>query len=257
MSTVCQFERLSWTELAAHRDAGAGLVLLPCGATEQHGPHLPVNTDTVIAERVCLEAATRSGVLVLPALAYTVSSGHTRKWPGTFSLRHETFIHTVCEIAGWLRSGGWSRLLLVNSHFGNDASLRVAVEKIRLEHLGRLQVGLKHTFLLTPAIRDYFVSDADDLHANRAETDLMLHLAPDTVRMDLVEDDPDRTAGTVFSHPVSQTSLNGVTGAPSLGEATRGATLFEEMVAALVSVIETAKTEEPPLPKEYWSSSVS
>jgi creatinine amidohydrolase len=117
MATVCQFECLSWTELAAHRDAGAGLVLLPCGATEQHGPHLPVNTDTVIAERVCLEAATRSGVLVLPALAYTVSSGHTRKWPGTFSLRHETFIHTVCEIAGWLRSGGWSRLLLVNSHF--------------------------------------------------------------------------------------------------------------------------------------------
>lgn len=254
---VCQFDRLSWTELAAHRDAGSGLVLLPCGATEQHGPHLPVNTDTVIAERVCLEAASRSGVLVLPPLAYTVSSGHTRKWPGTFSLRHETFIHTVCEIASWLRSGGWSRLLFVNSHFGNDASLRVAVEKIRIEHLGHLQVGLKHTFLLTPAIRDYFVSDADDLHANRAETDLMLHLAPDTVGMDLVEDDPDRTAGTVFSHPVSQTSLNGVTGAPSLGEAARGASLFEEMVTALVSVIETAKTEEPPLAKEYWASPTS
>lgn len=257
MSAPCQLDRLSWTELAEHRDAGAGLVLLPFGATEQHGPHLPVNTDTVIAERVCLEAGAKSGVLVLPAVAYTVSSGHTRKWPGTFSLRHETFIDLVCEIATWVSSGGWSRLLFVNSHFGNDASLRVAVERIRLEHLGRLQVGLKHTFLLTPAIRDYFVSDADDLHANRAETDLMLHLAPGTVRMDLVEDDPDRTAGTVFSHPVSQTSLNGVTGTPSLGDAERGASLFGEMVAALVSVIETAKTEEPPLAREYWAPAAS
>ncbi|RPH38620.1 MAG: creatininase, partial [Burkholderiales bacterium] len=59
MSAICHFERLSWTELAAHRDGGSGLVLLPCGATEQHGPHLPVNTDTVIADRVCLEAASR------------------------------------------------------------------------------------------------------------------------------------------------------------------------------------------------------
>lgn len=254
MSSDSQLERLSWTALAGHRDAGGGLVLLPCGATEQHGPHLPVNTDTVVAERICLEAGARSGVLVLPALAYTVSSGHTRKWPGTFSLRHETFIDTVCEIASWVRSGGWTRLLLVNSHFGNDASLRVAIEKIRLEHLGHLQVGLKHTFFLTPAIRDYFVSDAEDLHANRAETDLMLHLAPETVRLDLVEDDPDRTAGSVFSHPVAQTSLNGVTGSPSLGDAETGASLFEEMVTALVAVIETAKTEEPPLPKEHWAS---
>lgn len=257
MPTSFQLENLSWTELSEARDTGSGLVILPAGATEQHGPHLPVNTDTVIAERICARAAAETGTLVLPPLAYTVSSGHTRKWPGTFSLRHETFIDTVCEIASWVRSGGWSRLLIVNSHFGNDASLRVAAEKIRLEHLGHLQVGLKHTFLLTPSVRDYFVSDAADLHANRAETDLMLHLAPDTVRMDLVEDDPDRTEGTVFSHPVAQTSLNGVTGSPSLGEAERGRELFEEMVAALVDVIETAKSEEPPLAKEHWASLVT
>lgn len=252
MSAPIKIEHLPWPEIATLRDSGSGLIVLPVGATEQHGPHLPVNTDTVIAERICEYASAKTGIPLLPALSITVSSGHTPKWPGTFSLSHTTFIESVCEIARWAALTGWKRLLIVNSHFGNDASLRVAVERIRLEHLGVLQVGLKTTFLLTESIRAYFVSDADDLHANRAETDLMLYLAPEDVRMDAVEDDPDRTAGTVLSHPVSQTSLNGVTGLPSLGDAARGEQLFHEMGDALAAVFVTAATEEPPLPDEFW-----
>lgn len=252
MSTPLKIEHLPWPEIAILRDSGSGLIVLPVGATEQHGPHLPVNTDTVIAERICAYASAKTGTPLLPVLSITVSSGHTPKWPGTFSLKHVTFIDSVCEIASWVAMTGWKRLLIVNSHFGNDASLRVAVERIRLEHLGVLQVGLKHTFLLSESIRSYFVSDADDLHANRAETDLMLHLVPEDVRMDGVEDDPDRTEGSVFSHPVSQTSLNGVTGRPSLGRAERGKLLFHEMGDALAAVFVTAATEEPPLPDECW-----
>lgn len=252
MSAPLKIESLPWPEIAALRDGGSGLLVLPVGATEQHGPHLPVNTDTVIATRLCEYASAKTGIPLLPALSITVSSGHTPKWPGTFSLSHTTFIESVCEIARWAALTGWKRLLIVNSHFGNDASLRVAVERIRLEHLGVLQVGLKTTFLLTESIRAYFVSDGDDLHANRAETDLMLHLVPEDVRMDAVEDDPDRTAGTVLSHPVSQTSLNGVTGRPSFGEAARGEQLFHEMGDALAAVFVTAATEEPPLPDEFW-----
>lgn len=252
MSTPLKIAHLPWPDIAILRDSGSGLLVLPVGATEQHGPHLPVNTDTVIAERVCEYASAKTGTPLLPTLSITVSSGHTSKWPGTFSLKHGTFIDTICEIAAWAVLTGWRKLLIVNSHFGNDASLRVAVERIRLEHLGRLQVGLKHTFLLSEAIRAYFVSDADDLHANRAETDLMLYLSPEDVRMDAVEDDPDRTEGTVFSHPVSQTSLNGVTGLPSLGEADRGKLLFHEMGEALAEVFVTAAVEAPPLPQEFW-----
>ena len=113
-------------------------------------------------------------------------------------------------------------------------------------------MGLRHTFLLTDSIRDYFVSDAKDLHANRAETDLLLYLAPDTVTMDTVEDDPDRTEGTVFSYPVAQTSLNGITGSPSLGDANRGKELFEEMGEALAEILNRARTESAPLPSSQW-----
>ncbi|MCG8602996.1 MAG: creatininase family protein [Verrucomicrobiales bacterium] len=252
MSAPVLIEFLPWPEIAELRDEGAGMLLLPLGATEQHGPHLPVNTDTVIATRVCEYASSVTGTPLLPPLSYTVSSGHTAKWPGTFSLTHEALIETVGSIAEWAAKTGWSKLLLVNSHFGNDASLRVAVEKIRLEFPGSLQIGLKHTFQLSQSIWDYFISDAEDLHANRAETDLLLHLAPETVRMEAVEDDPDRTAGTVFSYPVAQTSLNGVTGSPSLGNAERGARLFTEMGNALAELIESASSEQPPLEPSHW-----
>lgn len=253
MKPPLRLEELSTTQIDELLGSGCDLLMIPVGATEQHGPHLPLNTDTVIAERICLEASARSGVPVLPAVPYTVSSGHTAKWPGTISLTHETFISMMCEIAEWALSSGWKRLLFVNSHFGNDASIRVAMEKIRLQQFGKLQIGLQHTFTVTPEVWEYFISDAEDLHANKAETDLMLFLAPETVSMERVQDDPDRTEGTVFSYPVAQTSLNGITGAPSQGDAERGESLFDEMVSGLVNTLEKARTERPPLPSEQWS----
>jgi creatinine amidohydrolase len=190
----------------------------------------------------------------MPALRVTASQGHTAKWPGTFSLRHETFIQTLTEIASWAAATGWRRLLLVNAHFGNDAPARVAVDQIRLAHLGRLQVGLVHVFKLTDAIWNAYTADAADLHANQAETSLMLHLHPELVHMDRLatSDDPDRTVGSVFSHPVSQTSLNGVTGHPSRASAEQGRELFAAMTAALTEVVGRAVTEDPPLPPAHW-----
>lgn len=233
------------------------MLLLPTGATEQHGPHLPVQTDSLIASSLCEAASASTGVPCLPPMTYTVSVGHTAKWPGTLSLRHETFIQAVSDLVGWMVATGWERVLIVNSHFGNDASLRVAVDQLRLKYLGKMQIGVVNTFSLSQSIRDYFFLDAEDLHANRAETDLMLHLAPETVSMEEVEDDPDRTEGTVFSYPVSQTSLNGVTGRPSEGTAERGAELFFEMAEALTERVRAALVEAPPLPPEHWCDSCS
>lgn len=242
-----RLEMLPWPRIQQLQDGGHDLLLLPLGATEQHGPHLPVNTDTVIAQSVCDYASARTGVPVLPPITYTVSVGHTEKWPGTFSIFHETLIATVREIAHWAVATGWKRLLIVNSHFGNDASLRVAVDRLRFDFAGRLLVGVRNSYAFTPEIWKYFISDADDLHANKAETDLMLFLTPETVHMEAVQDDPDRTAGLVFSHLVAFTSTNGVTGRPSEGTAARGASLFAEMGEALVALVAQARREEAPL----------
>jgi len=249
-------ENLAWPEIAQQRNRLGGLLLLPLGATEQHGPHLPVAMDTLLAEKVCHTVSAETGVAVMSALRYTVSQGHTAKWPGTFSLRHETFIATLRDIASWAMSTGWKRLLLVNAHFGNDAPARVAVDQIRLAHLGDLQIGLINVFNMTRSIWTEYTRDASDLHANAAETSLMLHLYPSLVAMDrlVTSDDPDRTVAKVFSYPVAQTSLNGVTGNPSEATSAQGKLLFDEMVASLCETVMAATTEDPPLHAEHWKS---
>lgn len=251
-AAALKLERLAWPEIEKLQGGNSGLLVLPTGATEQHGPHLPVNCDTLIAQAVCWRASAMTGVPVLPALPFTVSVGHTTKWPGTFALRHETHIAVLREIAAWVAATGWKRLVIVNSHFGNDASQRVAVDQIRTEFLGRLQVAAKNTFNLTPDIWEAFICDAADMHANKAETDVLLHLAPELVHLGREADDPDRSTGYVFSYPVAQTSLNGVTGFPSRASAADGKLLFEAMGSALADILQKAATEEPPLGAEHW-----
>lgn len=247
-------EQLAWPEIAELREKNGGMLMLPMGATEQHGPHLPVGMDTLLVEKVCEAASALSRVPVMSALRYTVSQGHTPKWPGTFSLRHGTFISALRELSGWAAATGWKRLLLVNSHFGNDAPARVAVDQVRLEFMGKLQIGLAHVFQTGDGVWSAYTDDADDLHANRAETSLMLHLFPELVSMDRLatSDDEDRTGSTVFSYPVAQTSLNGVTGKPSDATREEGELLFGKMVDGLVGLLEKAKGESPPLPAGEW-----
>jgi creatinine amidohydrolase len=241
------WEAMSWARLRDLREAGSGLVVLPVGATEQHGPHLPVATDTAIASAVAAYASARTGVPVLPTIRYAVSVGHTEHWPGTISLMHETLALSVREIVAWLVAHGWRRILLLNSHFGNDASLRIAVDRLRFEHGPSLQINSYNSWALTPAIREYFLCDGEDIHANRAETDLMLYLDPESVDMAECADDEDRTAGLVFSYVVPRTSRNGVTGRPSEGSAEAGRRLLVEMGEAFAAIVERGKTEEAPL----------
>ncbi len=140
---------LAWPEIQALPPADQ-VVLLPVGAIEQHGPHLPIDTDLRIAENVCLLASALTGAPVLPPLVYGVSVGHTEKWPGTFSLRHQTFIDSVCDLAAWLAATGWRRVILVNGHCGNDACLRVAVDRIRSST--PLLAAVRNTWELSPEI---------------------------------------------------------------------------------------------------------
>lgn len=249
---LLEIARLPWPKIRALQEQ-VDLLVLPLGATEQHGPALPVATDSIIAEALCRKACARAGVPWAPVLSLTSSAGHTTAWPGTFSLTPVQFIGTLVSWARWAVATGWKRLYFVNAHAGNHAPLRVAVDQIRLELLGQVQVGWADTFTLTPEIARAFTADAEDLHANKAECDLLLHLAPELVDPTALAeaDDPDRTAGRVFSYPVAQTSRNGTTGAPSRGRAQDGAELFEKMVTELARRLTAARTEEPPLPVAF------
>jgi creatinine amidohydrolase len=205
---------LTWEQIAAMRAEGVDMVLFPVGSTEQHGPHLPLNVDTLSAEIVAHAVSAQTGVPVLPTLPFGCALGHTRHWPGTLSLSPQTLTAVVHEVLEDVIAYGLHRVLILSGHVTNAAPLRCALEELRATH-PQLQIAQKHLCEASLRIKSIYESDAEDWHANAAETALMLHLAPDLVHRDRIFDDPDRTRGLVFSYAVPQTSEYGHTGEPT------------------------------------------
>lgn len=245
----------TWAELPHDLAAVAQSAILPVGATEQHGPHMGCGMDAVLADRLCAAVAARMKVPALPALPYGCSLGHSRRWPGTIAVQPATLIDVVKQIGDWAYHSGVRRLFIVNTHVTNAAPLRCALEVLRAEH-DDLMVALFNSATISPRVREVHFADAEDWHANDAETSLMLAIAPDMVRTALLEeaDDPDRTKACVFAHPVNRTSRNGVTGAPSRATAENGRIWFDWMVEDLSALIERGMAETPPLEHSYFAT---
>jgi len=248
------WEWLTWEEIGALRSSGMDMAILPVGSTEQHGPHLSVNVDTVSAMRIAHAVSAQTGVPVLPVLPYGAAWGHTTQWPGTLSLSPGTLTATVVEIGEWLlKAAGFSRLLILNGHFTNFAPLRVALETLRFQY-PQMRVAVKSLWDISDRVHNAYFSDAADWHANSAETSLMMAIAPEGVRPDKIEDDPDRTGSLFFSYPVNRTSRNGATGTPSSATADFGAVLYNWAVEDLSSQVKLALSEEPPIDPKKGAS---
>lgn len=249
-SEAVLWEWLTWEEVGALRKSSMDMAILPVGSTEQHGPHLSLNVDTLSAETVAKAVSARTGVPVLPALPYGAAWGHTAHWPGTLSLSPATVTQAVVEIGEWLlQASGFTRLLLLNGHVTNAAPLRVALETLRFRH-PEMRVALRGLWEISPRVNAVYTADAQDWHANAAETSLMMALYPSGVRPDKIADDPDRTGSLFFSYPVPRTSENGATGKPTLATAAQGETLLAWAAEDLSALVRTALTEEPPFSPE-------
>jgi creatinine amidohydrolase len=226
--------------------AAAGAVaVLPVGATEQHGAHLPTGTDTLLAAHVAGTAAEQTGDIVLPPLAYGCSLGHTDHWPGTLSLHPTTMTAAVVELGRWVHASGFSKLVIVNGHATNGPPCQSAILQLRHE-LPDLRARFVSIFDLTPAIAERYTEDAPDFHANEAETSMLLHLAESEVRPERAVDEPDRTVDRVLSYPMPAVTRSGVVGTPSAASAERGAELVEQLVEALAGLLRQARAERDP-----------
>jgi creatinine amidohydrolase len=222
--------------------------LVPVGATEQHGPHLPTGTDTIVATAVCAAVAGATGAVLLPAIPVGCSFGHGRQIPGTLSLTPELLAALVRQYADWAASSGLRRLLFVNGHMGNSSALGAGTDHLRLERPD-LRANWVEWWLLTDRLRTAMLHEGADVHGNRAETAMMLHVAPELVDLAAARtaDDEDRTDGLVFRYTASALSRNGVTGRPSEATAELGAELMAEAIGALSALVERGRVEEPPL----------
>src|ERR1700749_3928024 len=114
MSKPVRWAELTLEEIGDLRSGGMDMVLFPIGSTEQHGPHLPLNVDTTLADAVASAVSTSTGVPVLPTLPYGCALGHTRQWPGTVSLSPGTLTAIICEILEDVVAYGFGRILILS-----------------------------------------------------------------------------------------------------------------------------------------------
>lgn len=246
MTQPVLWEELSWEQIAALRDGGMDMAILPVGATEQHGLHLPVGVDTFSARAVAEGVSAHTGIPVLPALAYGCSLGHSKKWPGTLSLRPETLSRIVFEIAEWVVAAGFKRLVLLNGHVTNWAPLRCGLENIR-HSFPDLRIALRSLWEISDEAHRCYHDDAVNFHANCAETSLMLALRPELVDLRKATDEPDRSAQCFFAYTVDKESVHGGVGRPSAADARQGEDLLALCVEQLSGQLLKALQEKTPL----------
>lgn len=237
--------------------AGMDMAILPIGATEQHGPHLATGTDSVSAQWVAERAAAPAGILVLPTISYGCSLGHTDYWPGTLSLGPITLTHLVLDIARWAARSGIGRLLMFSGHATNAPALESAVLQLRYE-LPNVRFRQCGIWEISPRVTEIYCRDGRDVHANRAETSLLLHAAPDMVRADLAFDVPDVTINRFWSYDMPHTTKTGVVGRPTESTREDGAAMAAIVVEDFEALLRGALAEEwpkvppGPPPRQQW-----
>ncbi|QYR21759.1 creatininase family protein [Paenibacillus sp. sptzw28] len=163
------------------------LVVLPVGAIEQHGPHMPVYTDTLLGEALMAEAfehlPENAPIWLIPPISYGKSTEHA-EFPGTFTLSAQTLMMVLQDIAASLARSGFKKLLLFNTHGGNADLLGMMSREIRLS------TGLA-VYRLDPGAVRYSESFTDDeekasgIHAGDVETSLVMAVCPDWVHPEL------------------------------------------------------------------------
>ena len=237
---------LTWPEA---RDAAAALnaVIIPVGAIEQHGPHLPLAVDTLIGEAVACGVSALTGVPVVPALCYGVSASHG-DFAGTISLRPETMISVVEDVIDSLYERGMRQFILLNGHIWNNGVLDVSAEKLRVRHRGARVRALGYvTMYPGPEVDGHVRYGRALMHANYFETSVMLYLYPELVRMERATSP--RDGDSFWDYRMDQVRETGVWGRDvAEANAPHGRAEFERCVLTTARAVAAAVREPWPDP---------
>lgn len=245
--------RMSWAEVA-EAVPRRPIILLPIGTVEQHGPHLPVNADNMVASYVALAAAAQTNALVAPNINYGNSALFTA-FPGTIHVRQETLANVVRDVCQSLISQGFRRIIFVDNHGGNEAVCEQVARELKAEH-GVIIGNIYPWGLGYQLMRDTY----DDVaaaygHGAEPETSAMLAMYPEDVVESRRESGklepfagwnatayskitvPDQPApGTVYLDS-DELTANGVTGDGGVATPERGQIWIERVVGFAVAFI--------------------
>jgi creatinine amidohydrolase len=228
------------------------LVMLPIAAVEQHGPHLPTGTDTIICEAVAnaVEQRHSDSVLLLPMLWLGASSHHLR-FGATLTAELPTYITLLCEIIQPLLFDGYRRILLLNGHGGNIDPMKVALRQLQPEFPDTmLTAGCYWSPGDAEIVKLLEGNDKFVGHACEFETSMIMHLRPELVDTDRLAHAgdwlPDQVQGMFVCRDMMQRTQAGATGRADLASAKKGAALFEAAVRGVEKFVGTVLAEALP-----------
>ena len=255
MANKVRLGDFTWQEVEALL-ATDPVVVIPVGAFEQHGHHLPLRVDAHLVGHVCeaavARAAERHPTVITPTV-WTGFSPHHLDFPGTISLDEHVFSAVVGQIAQSLAGHGFRRIAILNGHGGNANLLKNLIQTLRYDHGITAATANYWDFALDELAAWRKSESGGIMHACEMETSLMLATEPDLVRMDKAVDvqlhrssylGADLLAGGPVSVAASfrELSSSGVIGAPTLATADRGQALLDAMVTAVAQFIEAFGT---------------
>lgn len=244
-------ENLTWPEVKRLKPA-AKIIVLPLGSFEQHGPHLPLTTDTDIVTAVArsVEAARQRKILCLPTL-WPGHSTHHLFFPGTLSVSQMPYIQMVIELCGSIVNFGAKKVLLLNGHGGNDVPLRAALRELKSKYPKVRFVFASYWSLAAETLRRVRESGMGGLgHACEMETSIMLHLCPERVKMRLAKrdgpkhTDPYRKSDMLYGRPVyfvnefHEVTKNGTVGHPESATAEKGRRFLDGIVRDVTAFVD-------------------
>lgn len=251
-----RYEKLTWPEVNEAVSAGK-IPIIPVGAVEQHGPHLPLDVDMLLSSSVALAAGQRmpDKILVLPPLSYGYT-GHVMDFPGTINIHYTHFIEHTLDVCKSLAYHGFKKMLLLNGHGSNMPNLDLVARRCNLETDAQCAFTGWWRFLTVDP--DFLPNWRESefpggiAHACELETSVYMHLCPEDVRMDRIrsgqysfhaEQSKFRYVDLFGAGPVEVTSWtasytdSGVMGAAELATAEKGSRAFEEAVSRLCEFI--------------------
>lgn len=229
----------TWVEVERKITEGNAVAILPVGAQEQHGPHLALATDTIMATGLAERLAEAFDALLLPALPYG-ETWTTAGWKGTISISFNTLVALVIDIGAALAAQDVAALIIVNGHFGNHAPLQQAARVLVTQH------GLPTMIVDYPGIEQAAAAVCEStpaapgfFHADEVETSIVLALKPDAVQMEHAQAEYPQFPASFGTTPIRLDTFcrSGVFGDPRPATAEKGTRLLNLLTESAAAAV--------------------
>jgi len=243
-----KMESMTWIEFNEKKDR---VLILPIGSTEQHGPHLPLCVDVVLAKEFAYRLAAEIDGVVAPALSYGYKSkplsGGGPLFPGTIDLNGATLQQLVLDLIDEFVKDGFTKIFILSAHFENEAFIVEAMDLASTKYGDRVTLVLSNWW--DPMPEDVIDRIFDEVpfpgwaleHAAVTETSLMMYFAPELVHEERIIDTHGATPCVYFKYPIDKNAIpeTGVLASAKSSSAKKGKIIVDEVIPNLVKIVNT------------------